>query len=311
MSRKVVVFGATGEIGGRIAKGCVDAGHSVIGVSRGTNTREMVDLNGVEMIQGNKRDESFMRDVAAKLDVDSVIDSVPSPESVIMMHKYMKQVENVFICSSTGTYVPLQALPADETHSWREDTGLNFHKQSVRDAHALDLYEQERFPITIFRPTNIIGPGRIPLELWGGRDIQFFKMLKAGEPVSIPQCEDVLLQPGYNTDLASAFVKALDFPNTVRGEIFNISCREPITLGRYLKTAMAHLNSNSEIHHVPAEELPHLYDGVTMAYGVEFLLQDMSYDIGKAEDILGYDPTHTAEQGLVEALDWCEATGIL
>lgn len=46
MKRKLIVFGATGEIGGRIAKGCVEAGHKVYGVSRGQNKQPIVDLGG-------------------------------------------------------------------------------------------------------------------------------------------------------------------------------------------------------------------------------------------------------------------------
>ena len=63
-SRKVIVFGATGEIGGRIASGCVKAGHQVFGVSRGVNARDIVDLAGVRMIHGDKSDEKFVRELA-------------------------------------------------------------------------------------------------------------------------------------------------------------------------------------------------------------------------------------------------------
>jgi len=59
--RQVVVFGATGEIGGRIAKGCVEAGHKVVGISQGTNKRSIPDVAGVEM-QPKKSTEEGLRD---------------------------------------------------------------------------------------------------------------------------------------------------------------------------------------------------------------------------------------------------------
>ena len=65
------------------------------------------------------------------------------------------------MCGSTGVYVPLLYLPADEDHPWREKTPVNFYHQSQRDDVALALWEKESFPVTIFRPTNIIGAGRI------------------------------------------------------------------------------------------------------------------------------------------------------
>jgi nucleoside-diphosphate-sugar epimerase len=311
MSKKVLVFGATGEIGGRIARLCADAGHQVTGVSRGQNSRTMVDLSGVEMLTGNKRDESFIKDVCAKLDVDAVIDSVPSIDDVNMYHKYLKKPENFIFCSSTGTFVPLQYFPADENHPWREETPVNFYAQCVRDAHIFDLWEKEQFPATVLRPTNIIGEHRVPLELWGARDINFYKKLKNNEPITIAPCEHIMVQSGYNWDLASAFAKAVDHPDEIRGELFIISCKKAITLGKYLQTAMDFLNSKSEISHCPAEKLKDIYPEVTMKYRMDFLLQHMCLDISKAERILGYAPTKTTEEGLITALKWCESAGLL
>ncbi|MCK5843201.1 MAG: NAD-dependent epimerase/dehydratase family protein [Victivallales bacterium] len=309
---KVLVFGATGEIGGRIARLAVDAGHSVIGVTRGQNKREMVDLSGVEMLNGSKRDEAFVKDVCAKLNVDAVIDSVPSLEDVNMYHKHLKGVENFLYCSSTGTYVPLRYMPADETHSWRDDTGLNFYPQSVRDARILELWAEDQFPGTVLRPTNIIGEHRIPLELWGSRNIDFFKKLKAGEPIAISaDCRNVLLQSGYNWDLASAFVKALNHPDEIRGEIFNISCKRSITLERYLQAAMEFLNSKSEVSEVSTDKLAELYPNIEWHHRMEFLLLHMCLDISKAEKTFGYAPEKTAEAGLIAALEWCESAGLL
>jgi nucleoside-diphosphate-sugar epimerase len=149
------------------------------------------------------------------------------------------------------------------------------------------------------------------LELWGARDIEFFKKLKAGEPVAIPYCKEILLQSGYNWDLASAFVKALDHPGEIRGEIFNISCKRAITLGRYLQTAMDFLGSKSEITEVSTEKLEELYPNIQWKNRLEFLLLHMCLDISKAEKTFGYAPEKTAEEGLVAALEWCESADLL
>ncbi len=311
MKRNVLVFGASGEIGGRIARLAVDAGHRVYGVTRGKNTRDTVDLSGVEMLHGDKNDPAFLAQVAGKLPVDAVIDSVPGMESAALYRRYIPQAQNVFYCSSTGTFVPLRYFPADEDHPWRAKTAVNFFDQSERDAGALAMYRDHAFPITIFRPTNIIGAGRVPLELWGARDIRFFQLLKSNQPVTIAPCENILLQSGYNQDLARAFVQALDYPDAVRGEIFIISCRRAVTLGEYLATAMEFLGSHSEIRHIAAEKLVTIYPEVTMPYRMDFLLEHMCFDIGKAERAFGYAPTKTTQEGLIDALTWCCDTGLL
>jgi nucleoside-diphosphate-sugar epimerase len=311
MSKKILILGATGEIGGRIANLAVKAGHKVFGVSRGTNSRAQVDLTGVEMIVGNKRDESFISNVLAKMDIDVLIDSVPAIEDVELYYKHLKQVKNFFFCSSTGTFVPLQYFPADEKHPWRDETPVNFYPQCIRDKRIMELYEKEKFPGTIFRPTNIIGEGRIPLELWGARDIEFFRKLKNHEEITIAPCEHIMIQSGYNWDLASAFVKAIDEPEAVKGEIFIISCKRAITLGQYLKTAMDFLGSKSEVKYCPAENLKDIYPEVTMKFRMDFLLEPMCLDISKAEKTFGYSPSHTTQEGLIEALQWCTDENLL
>ena len=263
------------------------------------------------MVYGSKYDEDFLRDTCAPIRPDVVIDIVPKKSSVDLYMKYFPCATSVFFCSSTGTFVPLQYYPADERHRWNVNTGKNFYDQCERDSYAFQMYHEHGFPITVFRPTNIIGPGRIPLDLWGDRRIEFFQMLKASKPVSIYPCESILLQSGYNWDLASAFVKAIDKPEQVRGELFIISSAKAIMLGDYLKTAMEYLNSKSEIIHCSREELFQLYPDMIHEGGLNFMLLNMCFDISKAKNVLGYQPVKTAQEGLVESLEWCERNGWL
>ena len=164
--KRVLVFGATGEIGGRVARGCAAAGCRVTGVSRGENRRPQVDLEGVEMVRGDKGDAAFVARLAAEGGFEVVVDSVFTREHArVVFECFRGRLENYLVCSSTGTYVPLRYLPADEEHPWREKTAVNFHGQSERDAFVLDLWREQRFPVTILRPTNIGGVGRVPTPL--------------------------------------------------------------------------------------------------------------------------------------------------
>lgn len=312
MKRKVLIFGSTGEIGGRIASLAVQAGHTVIGACRGSNCNtDGVDLSGVEFVHGDKYDEAYLEKLAA-YKPEVIVDTLGNIRMVPLIEKHFPNVENVMFCSSTGAFVPLQWFPADETHPWREKTPVNFFHQSEWDIHALNECAAGRFPITILRPTNIIGETRVPLELWGGRSIEFYQKLKNNEPLFIPDIENVMVQSGYNWDLASAFVLAMDHPDEVRGEIFIISSKKAITLGEFLRTAMEFLHSSSEIIRVSPELLTKIYpDKVRIHFGLDFLMEHMCFDIGKAERVFGYAPKVSTPEGLRRALGWLVENGKL
>lgn len=311
MKRKILVFGVTGEIGGRIAILARDAGHDVTGVSRGLR-KTAYDLDGINLISGDKFNEEFIANLASAENYDAIIDSVPMANAMRLYKKYFTNVSNIMVCSSTGVYVPLTYLPADEKHPWRVDTSVNFHHRSLEDAELISWYKNENFPITIFRPTNIIGEGPAPLELWGGRNIEFYRTLKGNRKLYIPDCEDILVQSGYNWDLASAFVLALDKTDEIRGEIFNISSTKAVPLGEFLWKAKKVLASTSETVIVSTDELLAMKElNVHWRFGLEFLMLHMCFDISKARDVLGYNPKVSTLDGLEAALRYQMSIGEL
>lgn len=302
MSRSILIFGITGELGSRLAQLATAAGHKVYGVSRGLNKRPAADLKNVEIFTGNKLDRDFIAQTCAKLPVDAVIDTVPGFESLDNIVEFFPQVKNVFTVSSTGTFVPLMQLPADETHPWRELNEVNFHGKVNVDKYALELFEKKNLPVTIFRPTNIIGDGRIPLDLFGGRDPKFFRDLADSKPIALPDCRNILLQSVCNWDLAKAMLLALSASEEIKGEIIILSSAYAIRLADYLSVAKDQLNSSSEISWIDADEFQQTHPEHT---GLSFLREHMCFSINKARRLLGYEPDHTPEQGLRKALQWC------
>jgi nucleoside-diphosphate-sugar epimerase len=143
------------------------------------------------------------------------------------------------------------------------------------------------------------------LELWGGRNILYFRLMRKNKPVEIPVTGNVLVQSGYNDDLATAFVRAITKGDELSGETFIISSKKAITLNRYFSIAKEVLESTSPVEYVSVEQILRRHPGETNETGLRFLLEHMCFDIGKAREVLGYAPEYSTEQGLADALEWC------
>lgn len=310
--KRVLVLGTTGECGGRIASGCANAGHQVTGVSRNRNDAPHVNLDGVERLQGDKGDPETFTSILSGREFDVVVDAVPTTEHVkLAFEQFNGRIEHYFMISSTGTYTPLLSCPADEANPWREETRINFYWQSQRDAYALELCEKNGFPVTIFRPTNIIGRHRIPLELWGGRNIRYWQLMREGRTVEIPESDKILVQSGCNDDLATAFVLGASRGPEINGQIYIISCKRAVTFRTYFEAAKEILGSNSDAEVLPMKEILEKRPDAVDEGGMQFLVEHMCLDVGKAERELGYAPKYSTEEGLEQALRWCLDDGVL
>ena len=303
----ILIFGTTGELGSRVASQCVQKGYNVTGVSRGLNQRHYVPLEGVEIITGDKGDESLYRDKLANMKWDAVIDTVPEEEHIALVEKYFNgKIDHYIICSSAGTYTPFVTFPVGEEHPWEDEPeGERYNELKRRDKNAFKYYKEKDFPVTILRPSNIIGRGRSPFTLWGDRDINFYKDIKAGKNIDIPESPYLLIQSGTNEDLASAFVGAVEKGSEICGKAYILSSKRAVTFKDFFECVKEFFGSSSKARYVPRDEFVKRLPDESAVYWLDFLLFPTIFDISAAEKDLDYKPMFTTLQGLREALEWC------
>ena len=215
-------------------------------------------------------------------------------------------VDHYVQCGSTGIFMPLQRCPADETEPVDPpDPELGgFDSKADSDQVARELCEEYDLPLTILRPTNVMGPGDIPIDLFGGRDPEYFQGILDGGPIRIPNRGEGLLQPGDVRDLADAFVLAIDRPGAA-GD-YNISSPYAITHNYYAELLADALGVEAPAEHIPVEELIEEYEGTDRfsARGIRFFVEHMCFTVEKARTELGYDPRYTAEDSVEQTVRW-------
>ncbi len=215
-------------------------------------------------------------------------------------------IDHYVQCGSTGVFMPLQRCPADETEpvdppapEWG-----GFGSKADSDQVARELCEEYDLPLTILRPTNVMGPGDVPIDLLGGRDPEFFQGILDGGPITIPNLGEGLLQPGDVRDLADAFVLAIDQPEKA-GE-YNISSPYAITHNYYAELLADAMDVDPEARHVPVEDLIEEYEGTDRfsVRGIRFFAEHMCFTIEKARRELGYEPNYVAEDTVEQTVRW-------
>jgi len=308
---KVLVCGGTGWVGHHIVEALLAEGHEPTVLCRGRDKRFSAP-GGVQIINADKNDRQALASAAGDVEFEAVVDSVPTPASVEnCVHLFNGRIRHYVQCSSTGVYVPLQRTPANEEHAWREPTGVNFMNKVKVDLLALRHHEESGFPATIVRPTNIIGAGLIPIDVWGARRAGFWRRLNASLPIAIPDHGSALLQPCHVKDVAKPFALALG-RDEAAGRIYNVSAAYSITLDRYVEVCRDILGSKSRLSHVPADTLVELHEGTGLvsASGLRFLCLHMCFDIARVRT-LGYSPSFTPEEGVEDAIRWMRDEGII
>ncbi len=308
---KVLVCGGTGWVGHSIVGALLEKGHEVTALSRGSSRRFPVP-DGADHIRADKSKRDTFREAIKARRFDVVIDSVPSEESIEnCVEIFSGDIGQYIHCSSTGVYPPLDRIPADEEHAWVDKNPWFQRKRDV-DILALRMHEEKRFPVSILRPTNIIGAGMVPIDIWGARSPGYWQRLKDGKPITVPNHGDALLQPVHVRDLAEAFALAAGREESI-GKTYIVTAAHSITLNQYVEASRKLLRSKSPVLHMDAEKLIATFEGTGKldAVGMHFLCLHMCFDISLARRELGYEPRFTPEKGLEDTLAWMSREGKL
>ncbi len=307
---KVMVIGGTRFLGKAIVNGLLARRHEVTVVHRG---RTALKAGGVKEVLLDKSDRKAFGDLLGGARCDAVIDTILSADDLRFAIPILKgRIKRFIHCGSTGVYAPMKYIPAKEDDPCNPPPELGgFGTKLEQDNVLMDAFRQHGFPATSLRPTNIYGPGDVPLDIWGGRDPNLHRRIVSGDEIIVPNDGRALLQPGYVEELGEAFCLALDNKESI-GQIYNISSERCVTLNEYLSMMMEIVGSSSRVVHMPMEDLIARHpDYFKSSAGLKFVCEHMCVDVGKAMDQLGFAPKILLDEGLRRNFEWMRGQGII
>ncbi len=306
---RVVIIGATGHIGTWLAPRLSNAGHDVIGVSRGSREpyHRFPGWENVRRVaidrEARELDGSF-GDAIACLAADVVVDLIcfEAASARHLVDALRGRVEHFLHCGTLWVHgIPL-SRPYDETVERKPVGEYGIRKAEIE---RMLLEESKRgFPATILHPGHITGPGWKPINPAGNLDPSLFDRLAGGLPVALPGDGSATLQHVHADDVAQAFYLAIARPDESIGEAFHVAAREPVTMTAYAEQAATWYGRHAVIDFLPWDEWRAGVSDRDAEVTRDHIIHSPCASVEKAARVLGFSPRFTAIEAARDAQMW-------
>ncbi len=325
---KVLVTGASGLVGRRVANDLVQRGYRVSAVVRSDAHRRELEAIGAQAVSGDLADPSSLD--APLREANIVVHcaahigdwgpaekyraiNVVALEHMLGVVRASDPFQRWIQVSSLGVYPARHHYGTDETTP-PSLSGLDGYTKTKAEAEVLinEHIDRHRLAAVIVRPGFIYGPGErhsVP---------RIMEKFHAGKMKFIGR-GDKLLNNTYVGNLSDAILLAMENPQAV-GQTFNIRDQRLVTREEYINTIADYLGKPHP-KHVP-EWLARTLVGPMETFAkltgaaqaplltgarIKFMTLNLDFSIAKAKRVLGYQPRVDFRDGIRETLD--AATG--
>ena len=314
--RRWLVTGAAGFIGSNLVEALLSAGQEVIGLDNySTGHRTNIEAAAgrsasFRMIEGDIRDREACVEAVEGCDVvlhqaalgsvpRSIADPLASHDSNVTgflnLIEAARQagVARFIYAASSSTYGDHEALPKVEERIGNPLSPYAATKL-INEIYA-DVYGRSYgFKATGLRYFNVFGPRQDPEGAYAAVIPKWVAAMLRDELVTINGDGETSRDFCFVANAVQANILAALAPDAAQGEVFNVALGGRTTLNQLFALIRDGL-AERQIHY--ARDPAH----------ADFRPGDVRHsqaDIGKAQRLLGYAPTHDVAQGLAEALPY-------
>jgi nucleoside-diphosphate-sugar epimerase len=303
---RTLIMGGTEFISLHLVRALLTRSHDVVVFNRGRRGERLPA--GVRAIAGDRKDHAGLRERLRGERFDGVFDVAYAPtlgEDVAALLDALPGRPHAIFVSTARVYDHALPIP------YAEDTprGLYWgdyarHKIAGEDV-LFDRYRRLGQPITVVRPTHVMGP-------LNTRNNETFLMdrIHRGRPVLVPGHGGWLRQFGHVEDLADAMAAMLGDPRAY-GQAYNVMGDEAISQNGFVELIGEVMERPVTLRHFDPALLKS-FDTPGPVFG-----QNLVYDCHavhtshKLRLDLGVRPRYTLASGLAQTWQWYRASGSL
>lgn len=246
---KVLFIGGTGIISSACSRLALECGIDLYLLNRGTSVRPVPA--GARVLNGDVRDPASARAALGDHSFDAVVNWVAyTPEHIESDLDLFRgrAGQYVFISSASAYQTPPAALPVTEA-TLLDNPFWQYSRDKIAcEERLVRAYREEKFPITIVRPSHTYDATMLPFE--GGWTV-VDRMLR-GKPVIVHGDGTSLWALTHNTDFAKGFVPLLANPRAL-GNAFHITSDEWLTWNEIFLAVGRGAGVEPKLLHVPSD----------------------------------------------------------
>lgn len=250
---KALFIGGTGIISTACTRLAVERGLDITLLTRG---QHKVDLPGAKTLRADINDRTAMMKAIEGQNFDVIVDWVAYTPAHVERDLELfrgKTRQYIFISSASAYqkppayYLITESTPLENPH-WQYSRDKIACEEGLMRAH-----REERFPVTIVRPSLTYGDTQLPLVMnsWEKPYTVVDRMLK-GKKVIVPGDGTSLWVITHNTDFAKGFVGLMGNEKAI-GHVFQITSDEVRTWDQYYKIVADALGVKANIVHIPSD----------------------------------------------------------
>jgi nucleoside-diphosphate-sugar epimerase len=324
----VLVTGATGFLGARLATRLLSEGEHVRVLVRSSGKARPLAQRGAQVLVGEITDRAavdaavdgvaVVYHLAGRLLAPGIAASeyrrthVKGTYVVLSSCRQAACVERFVHCSTTGVLGTTGERPAGEEAPIRP---TNVYEATKAEAElAVRQACREGFPAVIARPGLVYGPGDLHL-------LAFFRAVLGRRFRPIGR-RAVMLHPIYIEDLTDALVRCGRYSSAV-GECLHLAGPHPVALAEMAQAIARAGGTSVPAGHIPlplarvvaevAERLPpKLKRSAPLTRSrLEFLTHNRMYEVSKARSLLEFTASTDLHTGIERTLSWYREHGHL
>jgi nucleoside-diphosphate-sugar epimerase len=296
---KILVIGGTGHVGNFLVDKLLKKGHDVYVGARGEALpRDRGAINRAKFIKVNAFDKGSLQ-ALRKENFEVIVDFPGSTKPV--WDELADVTEHIVGCGSLWMFGYPSIVPTPEIFFEKcFDKGYE-----LRFADMLTMMEESgkgKAVFTAIMPPNICGPGKVPVDQYGDRSVQFHRDMAEGKTVYIPDGPECLISPCDAEDIADLFLLAIENREAAAGQFFNVGSAYALTISEFIRAYGKIYGVEIPVEKVSWEKYTTEINPDKVAWW--HFYAHMCPDISKARKLLGYEPRYTPEESMARAVQW-------